>query len=349
MFGVIGNFGFHKGQIDGQTLKTRVFHEVISKIENENIEYVDTSTIKVKPLKVLISIFRLFKKHKIIFILPGKLGLRFLLPYYIFLAKKYNTKIFYIVIGGWLYKMAIKNRRIGQGLFKLNGIYVETEQMYYDLMSFGLRNVHTLSNFRDFPLDIPENSIEKENPFRCLFLSRVVKEKGIEITIDAIKKLRNQGKNIVLDIYGPIKKKYKHKLLDYTDDIDCINFNGILKPDDPLFYSVIAKYHIIVFPTYYEGEGMSGTILDGYISGVPTISSDWKYNHLVIKDKENGVILKENTSEELAKEIERLYNNRDELKRLKEGCCEVRKNYNARILIKKLLEQVKSYNSVESN
>ncbi|SRR6056297_2227541 len=348
MYGVIGNFGFYKGQIDGQTLKTRVFHEVISKIENENIEYVDTSTIKAKPLKVLVSIFRLFKRHENIFILPGKLGLRFLLPYYNFLARKYNKRIFYIVIGGWLYKMAIKNSRIGQGLFKLNGIYVETDQMYYDLMSFGLRNVHTLSNFRDFPLDIAENSIENKDPFRCLFLSRVVKEKGIEITIDSIKKLRKQGKNIELDVYGPINKNYKSKLLKYTEDTRGINFKGILKPDDPHFYSIIAKYHIIVFPTYYEGEGMSGTILDGYISGVPTITSDWKYNHLVIEDRGNGIILKENTSEELANEIQQLYENRDELKKLKEGCYKVRKNYNAKILLNKLLEQVKSYNSVEN-
>ena len=342
MFGIIGNFGFHKGQIDGQTLKTRVFHEIVAKIENSQVKFVDTSIIKARPLRILISIFRLFKEQKIIFILPGKLGLRFLLPFYNFLARKYNCRIYYIVIGGWLYKMAVKNKRIGQGLSKLNGIYVETEQMYYDLMSFGLRNVHTLSNFRNFPLEIPENSIENNNPFRCLFLSRVIKEKGIELAIDAIKQLRNQGLNIVLDVYGPIKRKYKNKLLSYTGNMEGINFKGILKPDDPSFYRVIAQYHLIVFPTYYEGEGMSGIILDGFISGVPTITSDWKYNHLVIDDQRNGIILRENTPHHLAQEIKRLYHNRNRLKLLKEGCLNVRDKYNARVLIRDLLEQIRT-------
>ncbi|MFW5982906.1 MAG: glycosyltransferase family 4 protein [bacterium] len=342
MYGVIGNFGFHTGQIDGQTIKTRVFYEMISEITEHEVNYVDTSTIKSKPLYVLRLIFQLFKQHEIIFILPADRGLKYLLPIYNFLAKRRNSGIYYIVIGGWLYDIASQSNRIKKGLFKLKGIYVQTDQMYNDLISLGLKNVHILPNFRKFCHDIPENSNEYQLPFKCLFLSRVIKEKGIEIAIDTIKRLREQGLDVIMDVYGPIKKEYKKKLFNLVSREDQITFKGLIKPDSHKFYKVVANYHIVLFPTFYKGEGMPGTIIDGFISGVPTIASDWKYNRLVLDHQKNGIILKNNTPKELAKEINMLYNNRDELKKLKEGCYKVRESYNARKLLEKLLEEIKS-------
>ncbi|MFR3494185.1 MAG: glycosyltransferase [Blautia sp.] len=39
---------------------------------------------------------------------------------------------------------------------------------------------------------------------------------------------------------------------------------------------VLKNYDALLFPTYYEGEGFAGTIIDAFAAGLPVIASDWK-------------------------------------------------------------------------
>jgi glycosyltransferase involved in cell wall biosynthesis len=41
---------------------------------------------------------------------------------------------------------------------------------------------------------------------------------------------------------------------------------------------VLKEYFSLLFPTYYEGEGFAGTLIDAYSAGVPVIATDWRYN-----------------------------------------------------------------------
>lgn len=55
---------------------------------------------------------------------------------------------------------------------------------------------------------------------------------------------------------------------------------------------VLKNYDALLFPTYYEGEGFAGTIIDAFAAGLPVIASDWKYNSEIIKQGITGVITK---------------------------------------------------------
>jgi glycosyltransferase involved in cell wall biosynthesis len=54
---------------------------------------------------------------------------------------------------------------------------------------------------------------------------------------------------------------------------------------------IIKNYFAMLFPTFYDGEGFAGTVLDAESAGVPIIASDWKYNSEIVTDDENGYIL----------------------------------------------------------
>lgn len=54
----------------------------------------------------------------------------------------------------------------------------------------------------------------------------------------------------------------------------------------------------MVIPTYYQGEGFPGTILDSYIFGVPVIVSKCKYNSEMIKEGKTGKLFIFNKSKE---------------------------------------------------
>ena len=48
---------------------------------------------------------------------------------------------------------------------------------------------------------------------------------------------------------------------------------------------ILKNYFALLFPTYYDGEGFAGTLIDAFSAGVPVIASDWKYNAEIVNEK----------------------------------------------------------------
>ena len=110
-----------------------------------------------------------------------------------------------------------------------------------------------------------------------------MKEKGISDAIKAVK-CSNEffGQNVfVLDIYGPINDEYKETFEELC--IECqeyINYCGVVSSEKAI--DILKMYFLLLFPTYYQGEGFAGTILDAFAAGLPIIASDWHYNAEII-------------------------------------------------------------------
>lgn len=61
-----------------------------------------------------------------------------------------------------------------------------------------------------------------------------------------------------------------------------IRYGGLVSFDKSV--DVLKDYFALLFPTYYEGEGFAGTLIDSYSAGVPVIASDWKYNAELVNE-----------------------------------------------------------------
>ena len=114
-----------------------------------------------------------------------------------------------------------------------------------------------------------------------------------------------------------------------------------LEPKGNTIYKVLSKYDLMVFPTYYQGEGFAGAILDSYISGVPVIASDWRYNSEIIKEGETGKLFISQDIDDLTDKLEFLINNPDLIYKMKRNCLEEAKKYNADILINEFIKDLK--------
>lgn len=113
---------------------------------------------------------------------------------------------------------------------------------------------------------IPTNTISKsdfrplvirpiEKPAKLLFCGRVVKEKGIEELIDAIRELIDRGLHVSLEVIGSITENYKFILSDKIAKLNLgsqIRFHGFIPFGDDLlqFYS---DSDIYVLPSWHEG------------------------------------------------------------------------------------------------
>ena len=333
--GIIGHFGFNKELLNGQTIKTKNIANELSKAIGDNqILRFDTHGGVKSLLKLPFQIRKCLNNSENVIILPANRGLRIIVPFLLLFNKRKKRKIHYVVIGGWLPDFCKKNKKLAGKLKKINHIYVETTMMKNALDEQGFSNVVVMPNFKQIvPIKETELINQTKAPFKLCTFSRVMKEKGIEDAINAVILLNGKYgfEKYVLDIYGQIEQSQKEwfECLKYSFS-PFIQYKGQIDADKSV--EILKDYYALLFPTYYDGEGFAGTILDAMAAGVPVVASDWKYNKEIVNDN-NGVLFKTRDVDELANAI-------DKLKVSKESCLTESYKYLPENVIKTLFERL---------
>lgn len=291
---IIGAFGFHmlEQTTGGQPVKTRqLFYTLCDFYGKKNVSYVETYGWKFAPYKMLKSVLREAKHSDAVIMLPAHRGLQVFARLLVYCKKKYKIKIFYDVIGGWLPEKTANNKRLRALLSKFDCIWVETPNMKNALNDQGLSNILTVPNFRKMQILTPEDMRKHSGyPLKMCTFSRVMREKGIETAVDAVRRLNEAFgfTAVALDIYGPVDPadeewfaQLKTKLNDY------IAYKGSVDPS--LSCSILRNYFCLLFPTHFFTEGVPGTIIDAYAAGLPIISAKWRSFCDVVDDEKTGL------------------------------------------------------------
>ena len=112
-----------------------------------------------------------------------------------------------------------------------------------------------------------------------------MREKGIEDAVNVVETVnRELGLTaFTLDIYGQVDESQT----EWFDELQSkfpsyIRYAGLVPFDKSV--DVLKEYFALLFPTYYEGEGFAGTLIDAFSAGVPVIASDWKYNTEIVNE-----------------------------------------------------------------
>ena len=150
----------------------------------------------------------------------------------------------------------------------------------------GFTNIVVMPNCKDLKILKPEELVYPTGePYKLCTFSRVMKEKGIEDAVNVVKEVNEEAGRIVytLDIYGQIDSGQAQWFENLqTTFTDYINYRGIVDYDKSV--DVLKNYFALLFPTYYDGEGFAGTILDAMAAGIPIVASNWKYNTEIINE-----------------------------------------------------------------
>lgn len=118
---------------------------------------------------------------------------------------------------------------------------------------------------------------------RFVFISRIVPQKGIE---EIFKVSEQLPLDYTIDVYGPIDSR--HYESNYFDDKK-LNYKGVLRPDEVL--ETLNQYDVKLLPSYFEGEGYPGILIECLSLGIPVITTDWLSLTEIITDKFNGKII----------------------------------------------------------
>lgn len=148
-----------------------------------------------------------------------------------------------------------------------------------------------------------------------------MKEKGIGDAITAVCSVNSiLGFNAFrLDIYG----KVDGDQVEWFDSLirnvpGYINYKGLVPYDETT--KIIKNYFALLFPTYYDGEGFAGTLIDALAAGVPVIASDWKYNSELVADKVTGIIFETRNTDDLIKKLLWVYEHQIVWNDMKKQC-----------------------------
>lgn len=107
---------------------------------------------------------------------------------------------------------------------------------------------------------------DDKDGIRFLFVGRIMKDKGIEELLSAIKEIHGESKNVVLDVVGFCDEDYS-KALDEAEKEGAIVNRGLQSDVHP-FYT---RCHCAVLPSYHEG--MANVMLEASSTARPVITT----------------------------------------------------------------------------
>jgi glycosyltransferase involved in cell wall biosynthesis len=287
----------------GDQFKNRILFDILKGIIKE-IVLIDTSTIYGRLKLLWLFIFEKTGQIDKLVISASTISSYNLIK---LLNEKTRWQTTYFVMGGALPGI-IKSNNFKPCIYNgLKNVLVQGETIRAELLNFGISS-KVLHNFkhRVYGYKLKPN-FQNINKLHLVFVSRVTEDKGVFNILEALNDLSNE--HISCTFFGPCDEDMKEAILKNKYSLYGGYLNFYSKPEES--YCKLAEFDAMVFPTKWHGEGFPGVFLDAFMVGLPVICSDWNMNSEVIQDGYNGIVLKENNAECLAKAINKINTGRE--------------------------------------
>lgn len=342
---VLGHFAFGKDKANGQTVKTKIVASELQKVVGEaQVDCHDTMGGWRFFLTLPKVLLHLLQHYENIIFLPAYKGVRVIVPLLAVLNLFFHRRLHYVVIGGWLPDYVDKYHLLRITLRRIDYIYVETRHMQDALLQHRYKGVKLLPNFK--PLSIVKSddllSFNSDAPYPLCTFSRVMREKGIEDAIEAVRHCNEQaGKTLfTLDIYGQIEHKQTHwfEQLMCTQP-DYIRYGGIVPYAEST--SVLRKHFALLFPTRFKTEGFAGTIIDAMSAGLPSVATDCTSNKELIIHGKTGLLYPIGDVAELCRLLNVIAQKPDIILAMRTNCLKKAQDYLPDKVITTLSEELK--------
>jgi len=153
---------------------------------------------------------------------------------------------------------------------------------------------------------------------RLGYMGQVKVHKGVDLIIDAILPLIDQGANISLDIWGSRagSPAYGNDLEQQTKDYPSIHWAGSYSINQ--LWDVLSKMDVLIIPSrWYENSPM--VILEAQTFGIPVIVTRLGGMQEMVQHEKNGLLFELNNVKDLRAQIQRLLNEPKLLAQLRAG------------------------------
>lgn len=182
-------------------------------------------------------------------------------------------------------------------------------------------------SFKEYPID---------NIIKFAFISRIMKEKGIEQYLDAAKSIKEKYNNVEFHVCGFCEAEYEGKLKEYNDK-GIVIYHGMIRD----VADFMSNMNCIIHPTYYP-EGISNVLLEACATGRPIITTNRSGCREVVENGINGYMISPKNSEQLIKAIDKfLHLKIDEMSQMGLNAREkVEKEFDRQIVVDAYMNQI---------
>ncbi len=139
----------------------------------------------------------------------------------------------------------------------------------------------------------------ENEPVRFIFISRLLREKGIEEYLIAAEIIKQRHPDMEFHILGYCEDNYQ-KRIDKLQQDGIIIYHGKQMDVRPFF----AQTHCTIHPSFYP-EGMSNVLLESCANGRPIITTDRPGCGEIVDDGVNGFIVRQRDTNDLIEKIEK--------------------------------------------
>jgi glycosyltransferase involved in cell wall biosynthesis len=317
--------------INGCAFANKILHENLM-AKGVSCEIIDTSTNIISSkqgsnfslkkafnfFKVYVKIFKIRRFEKV-YITPGHTfyGILKYLPF-ILMARIYSRPYYLHIHGNYLGKeyQLISNwkKKILEFLIsKAAGGIVLSDSLKGNLSPFLKESkVFIVENFVENSLFENRNVKKRKDKLRILYLSNLMKEKGIIEFLDALLYLQKEGVNFEAKIAGNIEKEIVEEVNAKLEILDNVDYVGVVRGEAKK--SLFLNANLFILPTYYKMEGQPISLLEAMAtqniiittkhSGIPDIISE-----------DNGFFVDKKSSTSIANVLLEINNNMDILER----------------------------------
>jgi glycosyltransferase involved in cell wall biosynthesis len=254
-----------------------------------------------------------FKPELVYFTLSSKGFAFYRDAFYIFLIKRFNTKIIFNLHSKGIKKNAQSNRIKN---FIYRQVFKNTESIC--LSNSLTHDIENVSKSKPYviPCGIPvtkktgEYILKKNNPVsQILYLSNFIESKGILIFIEALGLLKERGQTFNARIVGApadvtmeiLEKKIKDKNLTSSTEVIGPLYNEKKNAE-------YENADLFVFPSFYENESFPLVLLEALQYSLPVISTFEGGIPEMIINNETGLLVEGQNVEMLANKMVNLMN-----------------------------------------
>ena len=129
------------------------------------------------------------------------------------------------------------------------------------------------------------------------FISRIMKEKGIDEYLDAAKVIKKKYHSVEFHVCGFCEDEYRGKLDEWNRN-EIVIYHGMIRD----VAGFLENIHCVIHPTYYP-EGLSNVLLEACACGRPIITTDRSGCREVVDDGVNGYMVVQKNSQTLIEAI----------------------------------------------
>jgi glycosyltransferase involved in cell wall biosynthesis len=188
-----------------------------------------------------------------------------------------------------------------------------------------------------------DKSIAPDGKFRFLFISRLVKDKGIGEYVEAARKLKEKNSHIICQVLGPLWKQNLRANTVTEEELQGWIDSGVIEylGETKDVRQFIADADCVVLPSYREGT--SNVLLESASMARPIVTTNTTGCREIVDEGITGYLCEVKDAEGLAAQMYKVFALSEEERRTMgaKGREKVMREYDKRIVVGAYLSEIK--------